>query len=117
MSESESGARLPEEEVKRVREGAAMALHEFRKGLMPLAGATEFCAARCRKLFQELEALAAELPESEAARLREVIEKPREQLPKLLEQSTQRARFLLASMEQVILAAQPDQESGAGQDE
>lgn len=106
MSENGNPAGTPEEEVKRVRKAAALAFHEYRKALMPVAGSTEYCIERSRQLFSDLEELAGSLPDAEARRLREVMGKPRDQIGPLLEQSHQRLLFLLASMEQLVQAVQ-----------
>ena len=97
----------PEDEVKRVRQGAAVAFHEYRKALMPLAGTSEYAGLKIGELFRSLEMFAADLPEEQRARLLEIIEKPREQLPRLLESSAQKHRFLIESLEQLVVAAQP----------
>ena len=41
--------------------------------------------------------------------LLELIGKPRAQITQLLESSVQKHRFLIASLEQLVLAAQPDE--------
>ena len=104
----------PQDEVKRVRQGAAVAFHEYRKALMPLAGTSEYAGLKLEELFRSLQAFAADLPDEQRARLLEIIEKPREQLPRLLENSAQKHRFLIESLEQLVLAAQPDTDEGPG---
>lgn len=111
MNENGTPAAEPEDEVKRVRQGAAVAFHEYRKALMPLAGASEYCATKCARLFQDLEQLAQDLPEEHRARLLELIAGPREALGKMLEHSAKQHRFLIATLEQLVLAAQPDTEA------
>lgn len=110
MSESGANSETPEDEVKRVRQGAAVAFHEYRKALMPLAGASEYCAMKCANLFRDLEALAEELPEEHRTRLLERIAGPKESLAKMLEHSVKQHRFLIATLEQLVLATQPDPE-------
>jgi hypothetical protein len=99
----------PEDEIRRVRQGAALAFHEYRKALMPLVGTSEYCAARCQELFTALEAFAEELSPGERDRLLELIGKPKSQITQLLESSVQKHRFLIASLEQLVMAAQPEE--------